>query len=154
MKESFSCPACGHVTERYKNPVPTVDIIIEHARGIVLVARKNPPPGWALPGGFVDYGESVEQAAIREAAEETGLALEDLRMFGVYSEPGRDPRLHTITTVFVARGRGEPKAGDDAGDIRVFAPDGLPEPIAFDHGQIIGDYLAWKRGERQGLPCR
>lgn len=154
MKETFSCPACGHVMERYKNPVPTVDIIIERDQGIVLVARKNPPPGWALPGGFVDYGESVEQAAIREAAEETGLKLEDLRMFSVYSEPGRDPRLHTITTVFVARGSGEPKAGDDAGGIGVFSPHDLPAPIAFDHGRIIEDYLAWKRGERQGLACR
>lgn len=105
VKEMLICPSCGHVIERYKNPVPTVDIIIEYAAGIVLVERKNPPYGWALPGGFVDYGETVEQAARREAGEETGLAIDDLRMFHVYSDPERDPRHHTITTVFVARAR-------------------------------------------------
>jgi ADP-ribose pyrophosphatase YjhB (NUDIX family) len=152
-KESFSCPSCGHVTQRYKNPVPTVDIIIEHSRGIVLVARKNPPHGWALPGGFVDYGETVEHAAQREAAEETGLVIDDIRMFHVYSDPARDPRLHTITTVFVARGSGTLTAGDDAGKVGVFAEDGLPEPIVFDHSRIISDYFSWKRGGRAGMPC-
>ena len=153
MKESFPCPSCGYIIQRYKNPVPTVDIIIEYSSGIVLVARKNPPYGWALPGGFVDYGETVEHAAVREAGEETGLALKDIRMFHVYSDPGRDPRLHTITTVFVAQGSGMLKAGDDAGDIGVFSEKDLPEPMAFDHGRIIADYFSWKRGERRGMPC-
>ncbi|OPZ28976.1 MAG: Bifunctional NMN adenylyltransferase/Nudix hydrolase [Deltaproteobacteria bacterium ADurb.BinA179] len=154
VKEMLICPSCGHVIERYKNPVPTVDIIIEYAAGIVLVERKNPPYGWALPGGFVDYGETVEQAARREAGEETGLAIDDLRMFHVYSDPERDPRHHTITTVFVARGSGSLRAGDDAGGAGVFTQDALPEPIAFDHGRIISDYFSWKRGERRGMPCR
>jgi len=131
----------------YRNPIPTVDIIIEREGGIVLVERKNPPHGWALPGGFVDYGESVEDAAVREAAEETGLSLEDLRQFHVYSDPGRDPRFHTLTTVFVARGRGTLEAADDAASARVFSPDDLPSDIAFDHRGIIEDYASgrWVR---------
>ena len=153
-KESFTCPVCGHVVERYKNPVPTVDIIIEHSHGIVLVERKNPPYGWALPGGFVDYGETVERAAAREAREETGLVLENLQMFRVYSDPFRDPRMHTITTVFTASGTGDLQAGDDAGGIGVFAKGGLPEPLAFDHGRIIADYFAFRPGERKGMTCR
>ena len=122
-----------------RNPVPTVDIIIEYESGIVLVERRNPPHGWALPGGFVDYGESVEAAAVREAREETGLELEDLRQFHVYSEPGRDCRMHTMTTVFVARGRGELRASDDALSAKVFAGE-LPVRMAFDHRSIIEDY--------------
>jgi len=125
----------------FRNPFPTVDILIESGNGIILIRRKNPPPGWALPGGFVDPDESAEHAAIREAREETGLALEHMRQFGVYSEPGRDPRFHTISTVFVARGAGIPAAADDAAEIGVFAQNALPEPIAFDHRKIIGDYF-------------
>lgn len=153
-KESFTCPSCGHVMERYKNPVPTVDVVIEYSRGIVLVERKNPPHGWALPGGFVDYGETVEHAAAREALEETGLVLENLRMFHVYSDPSRDPRMHTITTVFTASCKGVLQAGDDAGSAGVFAENELPGDIAFDHSRIIADYFSWKRGERKGMTCR
>jgi len=153
-KESFVCPVCGHVMERYRNPVPTVDVIIEYDHGIVLVERKNPPLGWALPGGFVDYGETVERAAAREAHEETGLVLENLQMFHVYSDPSRDPRMHTITTVFTASGTGALQAGDDAGGIGVFAEGELPETIAFDHSRIIEDYFAFRRGERKGMTCR
>lgn len=132
---------------RPRNPVPTVDIIIEHGGGIVLIERRNPPPGWALPGGFIDYGESAEDAAVREAMEETNLRLEGLRQFHVYSDPRRDCRMHTITTVFAARGVGEARAADDARTVRVFAPGEIPGEMAFDHRAILEDYLAdrWSR---------
>lgn len=137
----ISCPSCGLPVPRYRNPVPTVDIIIETAGGIVLIERANPPPGWALPGGFVDYGESLEEAAVREAREETGLQVTLLRQLHTYSAPDRDPRQHTISTVFIATASGAPTAGDDARQARVFRPDQLP-PLAFDHQHIIQDYLA------------
>lgn len=127
-----------------RNPFPTVDIIIEVGERIVLIERKNPPHGWALPGGFVDYGESVETAAAREALEETSLEVRDLRQFRVYSDPARDPRRHTITTVFIARAEGTPRAADDAADARLVDPAAIAEPLAFDHGRIIADYLAHK----------
>ncbi len=127
--------------KNHKNPLLTVDIIIECEGGIVLIKRKNPPPGWALPGGFVDYGESLESAAAREAKEETGLDIELIRQFHTYSEPDRDPRRHTITTVYIARAQGKPKQGDDAGEAMIFGRDKLPEPIAFDHKKILNDYF-------------
>jgi 8-oxo-dGTP diphosphatase len=126
----------------HRNPIPTVDIIIEYEGGIVLVERRNPPSGWALPGGFIDYGESAEAAAEREALEETGLRLSELRQFHVYSDPERDPRFHTLTTVFVARGSGVLSAADDAASARVFPPGDLPSEIAFDHRDIIEDYAS------------
>jgi len=141
VRETFCCPRCGCRIERYRNPVPTVDILIAYRDGIVLIERLNPPPGWALPGGFVDYGESLEAAAVREAREETGLEVELTGQFHTYSDPGRDPRQHTITTVFTAIGRGRLEAGDDAGRARVFTPDNLPEVIAFDHRKILADYF-------------
>lgn len=133
----------------YKNPTPTVDIIIELGGGtqasgkrrIVLIYRKNPPHGWALPGGFLDYGETLEQAAVREAAEETSLNVELVRQFHSYSDPRRDPRKHTITTVFIARAQGEPRAADDAAEIGVFAINELPSDMAFDHATILDDYI-------------
>jgi 8-oxo-dGTP diphosphatase len=129
----------------YKNPVPTVDIIIETSyevySGIVLVRRKNPPYGWALPGGFVDYGESLEIAAEREAKEETGLDVTLVRQFHTYSDPKRDPRQHTISTVFIGLAQGRPVGMDDATEAGIFRPDELPFPLAFDHGQIIDDYI-------------
>ena len=136
------------MAETYRNPVPTVDIIIEMAgpgapageRRIVLIKRKNPPCGWAIPGGFVDYGESLEQAAVREAREETSLAVRLVRQFHAYSDPARDPRQHTITTVFIATAEGEPRGADDASEARVFSVDDLPSPLAFDHGLILRDY--------------
>jgi 8-oxo-dGTP diphosphatase len=143
--DSLSCPACGTPVQAYRNPVPTVDIIIEMDNGIVLIERKNAPFGWALPGGFVDYGEKLEDAAIREAREETSLELEELRLLGCYSDPARDKRLHTISTVFVAKGRGTPAAGDDAAGLTVSPTDRLPSPLCFDHGIIINDYLTRKR---------
>jgi ADP-ribose pyrophosphatase YjhB (NUDIX family) len=127
--------------KEYRNPLTTVDLIIEYRDGIVLIKRKNPPYGWALPGGFVDYGESLEDAARREAKEETGLDVELIRQFHTYSAPGRDPRFHTITTVYVARAAGDLIAGDDAGDVGVFPTNQLPDDIAFDHKEILDDYF-------------
>lgn len=125
-----------------KQPFTAVDLIIEiEGKGLVLIERLNPPHGWALPGGFVDYGESLEQAAIREAKEETCLDVELLGQLHTYSDPGRDPRMHCISTVFVARASGEPKAEDDAKAVALYPHDQLPEVLAFDHRQILDDYL-------------
>jgi 8-oxo-dGTP diphosphatase len=122
--------------------VPTVDIIIElPGDRIILIERKNPPPGWALPGGFVDYGESLENAAIREAKEETSLDITLVRQFHAYSNPDRDARLHTISTVFIAKSGGEPHAGDDAKNLKTFHRSEIPHNLAFDHDQILDDYL-------------
>ena len=127
----------------FRNPFPTADIIIEiDGAGIVLIKRKNPPHGWAIPGGFVDYGESVEAAAVREAKEETSLDVELTRLLGVYSDPDRDPRFHTVSTVFVARASGNPVGQDDAAEARVFTRDNLPDDIAFDHRSILDDYFS------------
>jgi ADP-ribose pyrophosphatase YjhB (NUDIX family) len=129
---------------RYRNPLPTVDVIIETGGGIVLVRRKNPPHGWALPGGFVDWGESLEHAARREAREETGLDVTLTAQMHTYGDPARDPRHHTITTVYTARATGTPTGGDDAAEARVFDPRALPLDMAFDHRDIIADYLQWR----------
>jgi len=143
MKDRLKCPHCGNIVEKYRNPFPTVDIIIEMGKGrIVLIKRKNPPFGWALPGGFVDYGESLESAAVREAEEETSLKVELLYQLGAYSDPQRDPRQHNISVVFVARAAGEPRAADDAAGVGIFDTDSLPETLAFDHGKILQDYFA------------
>lgn len=131
----------------YRNPVPTVDTIIRTLGGIVLVRRRNPPPGWALPGGFVDYGETLEHAAVREAKEETGLDVTLLYQLHTYSDPARDPRQHTVSTVFVADAAGAPQGGDDAAEARVFPLDRLPGELCFDHGQIVEDY---REALRQG----
>lgn len=137
------CPNCGSEIEKFRNPVPTVDVIIEINGGIVLIKRRNPPYGWALPGGFVDYGESLEEAARREAREETGLNIDISGQFHSYSDPGRDPRLHTITTVFLATATGRPAGGDDALEAAVFNRENLP-PLAFDHRDILNDYYRSK----------
>ncbi len=144
MKDQLLCPNCGKVVEKYRNPFPTVDIIIETGKqkgGIVLIKRKNPPFGWALPGGFVDYGESLESAAKREAEEETSMKVELLYQLGAYSDPSRDPRHHTISVVFVGRATGMPKAADDAIDVGIFDRLSLPDPLAFDHKEILRDYF-------------
>lgn len=146
MKKKVICPHCGRKFEELKNPVPTVDIIIEiNGKSIILIERKNPPYGWALPGGFVDYGESLEDAAIREAREETSLSIELLEQFHTYSEPGRDPRQHTISTIYLASGHGIPKAADDAKGIGIFTEGTLPSPLAFDHEKILMDYFKKKK---------
>jgi len=109
--------------------------------GIVLIRRKNPPYGWALPGGFVDYDESLEQAAKREAKEETSLEIQIVNQMFTYSDPERDPRFHTITTVYVARAKGTPEAKDDAAEIGVFSKEEIDFPLAFDHARILEDYF-------------
>ena len=131
---------------RPRGPLPTADVIIEIAgRGVVLVERKFPPPGWALPGGFIDAGESAEGAAVREAREETSLAVTLTELFNVYSDPSRDPRGPTLTVVYIARATGEPAAGDDAARARIFDEATLPAPLAFDHGRILADYFHYRR---------
>ncbi len=128
-----------------------MDIIIEILRedgqqGIVLIKRKNPPNGWALPGGFVDYGESMEEAAVREAKEETALDIQLKKQLHTYSDPNRDPRLHTISTVFIASAQGTPKAQDDALEIGIFTKDEINFSLAFDHNTILSDYFEQKKG--------
>lgn len=140
-----------------RNPYPTVDIIIElerPGRPIVLVKRRNPPLGWALPGGFVDYGESLEAAARREAAEETGLAVDLVAVLGAYSDPGRDPRQHNLSVVFVGRAHGEPQGGDDAAQTLAVDPAEAPRPLCFDHELILSHYLLWRAGLRPGAPVQ
>ncbi|HOO90244.1 MAG TPA: NUDIX hydrolase [Syntrophales bacterium] len=144
------CPNCGAELEGYKNPTPTVDIIIKiEGRGIILIKRKNEPIGWAIPGGFVDYGESLEDAAVREAWEETSLDVELEGQLRTYSRPDRDPRQHTISTVFTATGKGVPRAADDAAEIGIFTEDTLPDPIMFDHREILADYFSMVRDEER-----
>lgn len=141
-KKIIQCPKCQNKIEVYQNPIPTVDIIIEiEPKGIVLIKRKNPPYGWALPGGFVDYGESLDEAALREAKEETNLDVQLVKQFYTYSDPKRDPRHHSISTVYIAKGKGIPKAKDDALEIGIFHESNLPDEIAFDHREILKDYF-------------
>ena len=145
-RRTIQCPKCKNEIEVYKNPIPTVDIIIEiESKGIVLIKRKNPPHGWALPGGFVDYGEPLEAAALREAKEETDLNVKLIGQFHTYSDPTRDSRHHSISTVYVAKAKGIPQAKDDAIDIGIFDGSNLPEEIAFDHRLILMDYFKSKQ---------
>jgi 8-oxo-dGTP diphosphatase len=130
----------------YRNPPVTVDIIIEINAKIILIERLNPPHGWALPGGFVDYGESLETAASREAKEETSLDIRLKEQFHTYSDPDRDPRHHTVTTVYIATAAGIPAAADDAKKLGLFIRSNLPEPIVFDHKKILDDYFRYKKG--------
>ena len=142
VKKLTPCPRCGGAIESYRNPVPTVDVIIEtEDGGIVLIKRKHHPVGWAIPGGFVDYGESLEEAALRDAREETSLEVTLSRQMHTYSAPDRDPRQHTITTVYIAKSSGVPAAADDAEAIGVFRRDNLPRPLVFDHARILKDYF-------------
>jgi 8-oxo-dGTP diphosphatase len=133
-------------------PLLAADAIIElvdrPGRPIVLIERLNPPPGWAIPGGFVDVGERVEVAAVREAREETGLAVTLRALLGIYSDPRRDPRGHTVTAVYVAEATGEPEALDDARAVRVFQLNDLPPVLAFDHATVLEDYRAWRTAGR------
>jgi 8-oxo-dGTP diphosphatase len=140
------------MSDEYKNPTPTVDVIIEVDGRIVLILRKNDPPGWAIPGGFVDEGESVEQAAIREAAEETGLDVELKELLYVYSDPRRDPRQHTMSTAFIATASGEPTGDDDAAEAKFFGEDEIPPNLAFDHGRILDDYFEFRRSGKRPSP--
>lgn len=147
------CPHCGKAIQKHTNPLLTVDIIIEVAGvqgepGIVLIERKNYPFGWAVPGGFVDYGEEVESAAVREAKEETDLQVSLKTLLGVYSDPKRDPRGHTVSIVYVAEGHGKPAAKDDAAHLGVFKQNEIPETMAFDHREILEDYFRYKLREK------
>ncbi|MEB3229343.1 MAG: NUDIX hydrolase [Synechocystis sp.] len=132
----------------YRNPAPTVDLIIEMIdqprRPILLIERQNPPHGWALPGGFVDYGESLETAAVREAKEEICLDVQLIELFYAYSDPRRDPRQHTLSVVFIAAATGRPQAADDAKTVGFFDLCEFPRPLCFDHDQILQDYLRYR----------
>ena len=141
------------MSDKLRNPLLTVDIIIELADGgIVLIERKNPPHGWALPGGFVDYGESIESAANREAKEETSLDVKLIDQFYTYSDPSRDARHHTVSTVFIAQANGTPRGADDAKTARSFHEKQLPSPLVFDHAKILDDYFAFKKTGRRPRP--
>jgi 8-oxo-dGTP diphosphatase len=140
----------------YRNPVPTVDIIItlrdRPDRPIVLIERLNEPYGWAIAGGFVDYGERLEDAARREALEETGLQVRLTDLLGVYSDPSRDRRLHTVSTVYIAEAVGEPIAADDAKSVGIFTAAQMPTNLCFDHAQILQDYWRYRtQGIRPAL---
>jgi ADP-ribose pyrophosphatase YjhB (NUDIX family) len=141
------------MSEKFRNPLLTVDVIIElPSDGIVLIERKNPPQGWALPGGFVDCGESIERAAVREAKEETSLEVHLVEQFYTYSDPKRDPRHHTVSTVFIATARAIPHGGDDAKSAGVFKEGQLPSPIVFDHSRILSDYFHFKKTGKRPTP--
>ena len=151
MKKDVLCPLCGKPYSCYRNPTPTTDVVIyEPGRGVVIIARANPPLGYALPGGFIDEGEQAEAAAVREMREETGLDVELTGLLGVYSRPDRDPRRHTLSVVFTGRPRDPDalRAGDDAVKAAFYPPDGLPEPLAFDHARILADFREVLAGRR------
>jgi 8-oxo-dGTP diphosphatase len=149
MQQGRVCPNCGTMVETFRNPLPTVDVVVIRSGRVLLIERMNPPAGWALPGGFIDYGESAEAAAVRELAEETGLKAQQLEMLGVYSDPLRDPRHHTLSVVYMGMAEGEPVAGDDAAATKWFPLDDLPQQVAFDHRRVIAD--ARRYLERAGV---
>ena len=156
MNHPRYCPSCGTLVVKYSNPLPTADVVIhDEKRGIILIRRKNPPLGMALPGGFIEEGESAEHAAVREMKEETGLDVRLEGILGVYSWPLRDMRCHTLTTVFVGRCTDSDAlhAGDDASEADFYDPDHLPGPLCFDHARILGHFRDWLEGRRPLLPC-
>ena len=142
MSDRLTCPHCGHTLDRYDQPRLTVDAVVRNDDGdVLLIKRRNPPLGWALPGGFVDVGETLERAVARELNEETGLSARSVTQFHTYSDPARDPRHHTVSTVFLVDATGEPEANDDAILAGYFPPDALPAPVVFDHARIIADVV-------------
>ena len=145
--------ALFYICSYVRTPVTAADALIELPDGrIVLVRRRNPPAGWAIPGGFIEAGESAEKAAIREAREETGLDVRLGVLLGVYSEPSRDPRHHTLTIVYTATASGTPVGGDDAAEARAFDRDSIPGNLAFDHPQILADYFELCRSGKPPPP--
>lgn len=157
MKSNLVCPHCGKPYSAWRNPSPTVDVVIyERARGIVIIKRRNEPHGYALPGGFIDEGEAAEHAAVREMKEETGLDVVLTGLLGVYSRPDRDPRQHTISTVFIGATANPEllEAGDDAAYAAFYQLDDLPAPIVFDHLQIIEDFRQVLAGTRNVAPIQ
>ena len=151
MRHEVICPHCGKPYSCYRNPTPTADVFIyDQSLGVVIIKRANEPIGYALPGGFIDYGETAATAAKREMLEETGLEVQLLGILGVYSAPDRDPRQHTLTTVFVGQALdvSKLKAGDDAAQAAFYKLDQLPEPLVFDHAKVLADFKGWVLGER------
>jgi len=148
--DRITCPACGASLARAPYPLLTVDAIVRNGDGaVLLVERRFPPLGWALPGGFVELGETLETAVAREVLEETGLNVENFEQFRAYSDPARDARHHIITIVFSGWAAGEPHGADDAAEARFYPLDALPEPLAADHGAILADFrLGLARGDR------
>lgn len=141
---------------RPETPALAADIIIEmtdrHNKPIVLIERKNPPLGWAIPGGFVDIGETVAQAAIREAQEEVCLQVSLVSLLGIYSDPERDPRGHTASAVYIAQASGQPRAADDAANLHIYPYNALPSGLAFDHQRILDDYRIYRETGRLPIP--
>lgn len=157
MKGGATCPGCGREFPVRIAPFPTADIIIRRVKegeeAVILVRRRNPPHGWAIPGGFVEYGERAEECAVREAEEETGLRVRLTGLLGVFSDPARDPRFHTISAVYTAEAEGDPAAGSDAAEVGSFTRGELPSDIAFDHRAILEEYFRGRRGvERRPAP--
>lgn len=151
MEKTEYCPHCQGKIVRYANPVPTTDVVIyDKNRGVVLIQRRNPPYGYALPGGFIDEGETAEHAAVREMKEETSLDVNLIGLLGVYSRPDRDPRSHTLSIVFVGEAENADTlcAGDDASDAAFFSLNSLPDDIAFDHAHILDDFRQYLSGHR------
>ncbi|MBQ7608965.1 MAG: NUDIX hydrolase [Desulfovibrionaceae bacterium] len=155
MQKTRTCPHCGQALSLYANPYPTADVIIyEPALGIVIIKRANPPVGYAFPGGFIEEGEFAEEAARREMLEETGLDVTLKGLLGLYSDPSRDPRFHTLTAVYVGTPKdvGALKAGDDAAGAAFYPLDALPQPLVFDHARIIQDFCEYLEGKRPLVP--
>jgi 8-oxo-dGTP diphosphatase len=149
MGNRLVCPYCGRDLDRFDQPRLTVDAVVHDTRGgVLLIERLNPPPGWALPGGFVDPGETLETAVARELREEAGLEATRIEQFHTYSDPHRDPRHHTVSTIFLVDAAGAPRAGDDAGRAAFFPYDRLP-PLAFDHRDILADVARFRANGRR-----
>ena len=145
MENILRCPACKAEVTTYKNPLPTADVVAIRDGKILLILRRNPPAGWALPGGFIEYGESAEQAAIRELKEETGVTAKTQHLVGIYSQADRDPRGHVVSVAFLMKTRtATPMAGDDAA-AAAFVADWQAKRLAFDHAKIVADAVALMR---------